>query len=473
MEDKHIKVLMIEDNPRDARLIREMLSEVRGALFDLKCADQLSTGLERLAAGGVDVLLLDLILPDSQGLNTFAKAYAQAPEIPIVVLTGLDDETLAVKAVREGAQDYLVKGQVDGNLLERSMRYAIERKWAEEALRRSEQKFKDLTETTTDWMWEVDAQGVYTYASPKIKELLGYEVSEVLGKIPFDLMPNEEAEKIGKFFNEKVINKESFYGLENVNRHKEGHLVVVETSGIPIFDERGQLKGYRGIDRDITERKRAEEQINASLREKEVLLREIHHRVKNNLQIISTLLYLQSGYIKDKEAFEMFNESINRIKSMALIHEKLYQFTDLGKIDVAEYIRELAADLSSSYGVKTDGIKLETHVREVLLTINTAIPCGLITNELVSNSLKHAFPDAKKGKIRIDLFLDSDYMFTLIVSDNGVGFPKDLDFRNTETLGLQLVMTLVKQLKGTIELDRSGGTEFKITFAELKYKERK
>jgi len=473
MEDKHIKVLMIEDNPRDARLIREMLSEVRGALFDLKCADQLSTGLERLAAGGVDVLLLDLILPDSQGLNTFAKAYAQAPEIPIVVLTGLDDETLAVKAVREGAQDYLVKGQVDGNLLERSMRYAIERKWAEEALRRSEQKFKDLTETTTDWMWEVDAQGVYTYASPKIKELLGYEVSEVLGKIPFDLMPNEEAEKIGKFFNEKVINKESFYGLENVNRHKDGHLVVVETSGIPIFDERGQLKGYRGIDRDITERKRAEEQINASLREKEVLLREIHHRVKNNLQIISTLLYLQSGYIKDKEAFEMFNESINRIKSMALIHEKLYQFTDLGKIDVAEYIRELAADLSSSYGVKTDGIKLETHVREVLLTINTAIPCGLITNELVSNSLKHAFPDAKKGKIRIDLFLDSDYMFTLIVSDNGVGFPKDLDFRNTETLGLQLVMTLVKQLKGTIELDRSGGTEFKITFAELKYKERK
>jgi len=343
MEDKHTKVLMIEDNPRDARLIREMLSEVRGALFDLKCADQLSTGLERLTAGGVDVLLLDLILPDSQGLNTFTKAYAQAPEIPIVVLTGLDDETLAVKAVREGAQDYLVKGQVDGNLLERSMRYAIERK-------------------------------------------------------------------------------------------------------------------------------RAEEQIKASLREKEVLLREIHHRVKNNLQIISTLLYLQSGYIKDKQAFEMFNESINRIKSMALIHEKLYQFTDLGKIDVAEYIRELAADLFHSYGVKTDGIKLETHVREVLLSINTAIPCGLIINELVSNSLRHALPDAKKGKIYIDLSLDSDNMFTLIVSDNGVGFPKDLDFRNTETLGLQLVMTLVKQLKGTIELDRSGGTAFKITFAEQKYK---
>ncbi|MCK4730838.1 MAG: PAS domain-containing protein, partial [Methanophagales archaeon] len=144
-----------------------------------------------------------------------------------------------------------------------------ERKRAEEALRRSEQKFKDLTETTTDWVWEADAEGVYTYASPKIKDLLGYEVSEVLGKTPFDLMPKEEAEKISKFFNEKVINKESFFGLDNVNRHKDGHLVVLETSGIPIFDEKGQLKGYRGIDRDITERKRAEKELQESMAELE------------------------------------------------------------------------------------------------------------------------------------------------------------------------------------------------------------
>ena len=135
------------------------------------------------------------------------------------------------------------------------------RKRAEEALQISEQKFKDLTETTTDWVWEVDKNGVYTYVSPKVKELLGYEVSEVLGKTPFDLMPKEEAERIGKFFNEKVLNKEPFYILENENRHKDGHLVVLETSGIPIFDERGQLEGYRGIDRDITERKRAEEKL--------------------------------------------------------------------------------------------------------------------------------------------------------------------------------------------------------------------
>ena len=130
--------------------------------------------------------------------------------------------------------------------------------------RKAEQKFKDLTETTTDWVWEVDAKGVYTYASPKIKDLLGYEAAELLGKTPFDLMPEEEAEKIRKIFNEKVFNKEQIYGLENVNRHKDGHLVVLETNGIPILDQKGKLIGYRGIDRDITERKKAEEALKKS-----------------------------------------------------------------------------------------------------------------------------------------------------------------------------------------------------------------
>jgi len=142
--------------------------------------------------------------------------------------------------------------------LRRWMQNLAERKRAEEALQQSEQKFKDLTETTTDWVWEVDAQGVYTYASPKVKDLLGYEVSEVVGKTPFDLIPGEEAKRIREFFDERVVTQQPFYSLENVNHHKDGHLIVLETSGIPIFDESGQLKGYRGIDRDITERKRAE-----------------------------------------------------------------------------------------------------------------------------------------------------------------------------------------------------------------------
>jgi len=334
----------------------------------------------------------------------------------------------------------------------------------EEALHRYRQLVKNLHEG----IWVIDKDACTTFVNPHMAEMLGCTVEEMQGKHLFSFMDERGVEIAERNLERRKQGIKEEFDFEFLR--KDGTQIYASIETAPITDDDGNYIGALAAIADLTERKQAEEQIKASLREKEILLQEIHHRVKNNLQIISTLLYLQSGYIKDKEAFEMFNESINRIKSMALIHEKLYQFTDLGKIDVGEYIRELAADLFLSYGVKTDGIKLETHVHEVLLSINTAIPCGLIINELVSNSLRHAFPDAKKGKILIDLSLDSDYMFTLIVGDNGVGFPKDLDFRNTETLGLQLVMTLVKQLKGTIELDRSGGTAFKITFAEQKYK---
>jgi two-component sensor histidine kinase len=219
--------------------------------------------------------------------------------------------------------------------------------------------------------------------------------------------------------------------------------------------------------------------IKKSLEEKEVLLKEIHHRVKNNLQIVSSLLSLQSRYIKDKRMVEMLKDGQNRIKSMALVHEKLYQAGDLAKIDPSGYIRDLASYLLRSYEAMPGGVGLKVKADDVLMGIDTAIPCGLIISELVSNSLKHAFPlcaqnsadktGCREDEIVIDLSSGNDGKFTLIVSDNGIGFPKDLDFRRTESMGLQLVNTLIDQIGGTIELDIRGGTEFKITFAEPKY----
>lgn len=220
---------------------------------------------------------------------------------------------------------------------------------------------------------------------------------------------------------------------------------------------------------DITERKRAEEQIKASLKEKEVLLREIHHRAKNNLQLIFSLLKLQSGYIKDKQDIEIFKESQNRIKSLALIHERLYQSKDLANIDFNEYIKNLANSLIKFYGTDRDKIALKVDVGDVLLGVDAAIPCGLIVNELVSNSLKHAFPEGREGKVKIALRSTDEKEIELVVSDNGVGMPEDLDFRNTESLGLHLVTILAEdQLQGKIELDRTKGTKFQIKFKEVK-----
>jgi two-component sensor histidine kinase/sensor domain CHASE-containing protein len=219
------------------------------------------------------------------------------------------------------------------------------------------------------------------------------------------------------------------------------------------------------LTQEIDERKRVEEQIKASLKEKEVLLKEIHHRVKNNLQIISSLLKLQCASIEEKQTLAIFRESQNRIESMALIHEQLYESKDLSGIDFAKYIHNLVANLFCAYEVSTNNINFKIDISKVILDINAAIPCGLIINELIANSLKYAFPSNQKGEVGINFF-SSDSKFVLAIKDDGIGFPKDLDYLNTQTLGLQLVVALTEQLEGEIELNNVQGTEFKITFSK-------
>lgn len=210
-------------------------------------------------------------------------------------------------------------------------------------------------------------------------------------------------------------------------------------------------------------RKRADEKIKSSLREKDVLLKEIHHRVKNNMQIISSLLRLQSKDIQDESTRKIFDVSQNRIRSIALIHETLYQSEDLSRIDFASYARKLATHLISMCRPEGQGIDLKIEIKDAFLDINRAIPCGLIINELVSNALKHAFPDNREGEICLVL-KSTDGTYELQVKDTGIGFPEEIDFKETDSLGLQIVNDLVKQLEGDIQLVNEGGTAFRVTF---------
>lgn len=636
----------------------------------------------------------------------------------------------------------------DGIILE-----ITERKQAEETLRRSEERFRSLVEATSDWIWEVNSRGAYTYASPKLKDILGYNPQEVIGKMPFDLMPPEEAERIRPRFAEVMNSGGSFCGLENVNLHKKGHEVTIETNGVPIFGADGKLCGYRGIGRDISERKRAEEALRdktdeldryftqaldllciadtdgyfrrlnkewvsalgysiselegsrfldyvhpedlnatlgaitqlgdqeevlnfvnryrakdgsyrwiewrsfpagkliyavarditerkrtenvmsarmrllqfaathtmdelleatldeaealtesligfyvflladqktlslqnwstrtkrefckaegkglhydisdagvwvdcihqrrpvihndyasiphrkglppghaplirelvvpvfrgenivailavgnkttdytsrdvetvslladlawsivekkradekvlSSLEEKTVLLKEVHHRVKNNMQIICSLFDLQSDSIMDEKTRDIFLDSQNRIRSMALVHEKLYQSESFAFINFEEYIDSLTQYLFNTLVKDPDLITLNVDAGDLSLEIDQAIPCGLIINELVSNSLKHAFPDERGGEITVRCHAKEDGLITLTVSDNGVGLSPDLDVGTTDTLGLQLMTMLVKQLQGHIELERDKGTAFTIQFRKSEF----
>jgi two-component sensor histidine kinase len=210
----------------------------------------------------------------------------------------------------------------------------------------------------------------------------------------------------------------------------------------------------------------AEEQSKASLKEKDVLLQEIHHRVKNNMQVISSLMGLQKDHIKDKDSIEMLAEIQNCIKSMALIHEKLYKSEDLAKINFIKYIEDLSLSLFQFYEVDSTRISLKVDGKDVFFGNDTSIPCGLIINELVSNSLKHSFPNDRKGNIQITLHPINNEDFQLVISDNGIGVPEGLDIINTKSLGLKLVDVLVRQINGNIKCNRTRGTEFIIKFKQ-------
>jgi two-component sensor histidine kinase len=216
----------------------------------------------------------------------------------------------------------------------------------------------------------------------------------------------------------------------------------------------------------VTPLRIAESAVRASLNEKEILLKEIHHRVKNNLQVISGLLNLQAHHITDETGKDIFKDSQNRVITMALIHEELYQTRDLARVDFSKYIDVLARNLLGSYGVKEDQVRLETDVESVDLVVDTAIPCGLILNELISNSLKHAFPDGRKGTIRISFKTIGDDLYEITVADDGDGPPEGTNVLESSSLGLQLVTMLIEQLHGKLQVETVGGLTFRFSFKE-------
>lgn len=240
--------------------------------------------------------------------------------------------------------------------------------------------------------------------------------------------------------------------------------VVFETTIFPILSPHGEVLQVVALWRDVSERRRTEARITTSLQEKELLLKEIHHRVKNNLQVICSLLSLQGSSIREPGVRQLFEETRNRVRSMASIHEMLYQSTDFARIDFSGYITTLASQLFSSCNISAARVKLEINVAPVSLGINLGVPCGLLINELMTNALMHAFPGDRTGTLTVSMREMPDLSVRLSVHDDGIGLPSDLDVENADSLGLQLVTTLVGQLNGSLEVKRDSGTEFVVLF---------
>jgi PAS domain S-box-containing protein len=353
-----------------------------------------------------------------------------------------------------------------------SLQDITERKHAETALQESDQRYRGAIIAAGLVPYVIDYRPPrFTFMGEGILKLTGYSAEEYTPTLLKEsvqedyvwgtnaqLTPSEARQR---FRSGQLLEWRSDMRIQT----RSGESRWLSDASIPLLDEFGKAKGAIGILQDITERKHAEEKLQASLREKETLLKEVHHRVKNNMQVISSLLNLQAGQIADPQTRDVFRDSQNRVRAMALVHEKLYQSADLARIQFGEYIRHLTDFLFRAYSQQAQNISLQLDIADVTLGVDTAIPCGLLINELVSNALKHAFPQGRAGTLTVALHATSPQQCSLVVQDDGVGMPTAFDWQQTTSLGLQLVLSLVSQLAGEVQLTNQAGTTFTIQFA--------
>ena len=348
-------------------------------------------------------------------------------------------------------------------LEERVRERTIELKSAEKVASEAKSRYQDLVEGLDGIVWEAIPSTLhFTFVSSKAEAILGYPISQWIENPRFwkNIIHPDDRERILRWMNEVSENKQQERQFEYRVVTADGRILWL--NNIVGLSNPGGYERLRGIMIDVTERKEMERLVKKSLEEKDLLLKEIHHRVKNNLQIISSLLNLQKNYVTSRECSSVLDESQNRVHSMALIHEKLYQTENLTQISFADYVHDLSSFLFRSYGVENTKVKFNVN-SEAFLNIDTAIPCGLIVSELISNALKYAFAQRPAGEIFIETRQENG-TFELWVKDDGIGFPEDLDFRNTQSLGMRLVNSLTRQLQGKIELQRACGTCFRISF---------
>jgi PAS domain S-box-containing protein len=342
-----------------------------------------------------------------------------------------------------------------------------EKEIAERNLREQAAKIKSVFESTAIMIWTIDETNrITSFNSFFYEEAVRYFKKRIEKKDDFFKYINpfcspEKYTELLEFYKKARGGLKQQFEIALIN-HK-GEEIWIETFLNPILYDSGQVHEVACMANNITEKKRYLKQINESLKEKEILLQEVHHRVKNNLQVISSILNLQTSYVDDARTKEILQESQNRIKSMAFIHESLYQNKDFSRVDFSEYILALSKNLLHSYNINRDAVELTTKFDKVSLSLDQAIPCGLIVNELITNALKYAFPKNREGKIEV-LINHKKGQICIVVKDNGVGIPKDFNFEASNTLGLQLVFTLVEQLDAKIKYNTNHGTKFLITF---------
>jgi PAS domain S-box-containing protein len=318
-----------------------------------------------------------------------------------------------------------------------------------------------------------DARGIIIWANPAFEYLTGYSFEEVSGHNPREIIKSGKHDRIFYMNMWDTIMSGKVWKGEIINRRKDGTLYTEEMTIAPVKDKNGEILNYVAIKQDITERNLAIKILKDSLSEKRELIREIYHRTKNNMQVIISMFSLQSMLDDDEKVAKVLRDMENRIRTMALVHEKLYQSRDLSKLDLKDYLLELINNIITGYITDRKKIVIKEKMENLEVLIDTATTCGLVVNELVTNAAKYAFPGIENGELKISLARDKAGEITLIIADNGCGAGLSIDLENTESMGIQIVKNIVEyQMKGNIKLDSSTGVKWTITFNDNVYNER-
>lgn len=465
------RVLLIEDNPNDALLVCSALADVGdrqfcGSLFDIHAATRLSVAIDWLAEKSFDVILLDLSLPDSQGFeHTFSAIREHAGAIPVIVLTGLGDESLGLKMVRAGAQDYLIKSRVERYVLVKAIRYALERGRSEQALRKSEEAFRSIVETTREWIWSIDLRGYLKYSNPAVETILGYKPEDLVGRQFARLLHPQTSQSFKTQIEDAIFNRRGWSGLVLKWLHKDGSLRWLESNSVPVYGADGELVGFRGSDRDITERELARSAhadlrlrlISAQEEERHRISRELHDQMGQS--IVALMLGLKSlaeTSQPTKEARSQFQQLQNLAGEMARdVHSLALELrpTALNDLGLEVALSNYLAGWSTRWQIAADFHSHGLMDRRLAPHLETNI--YRIAQEALTNIVRHA----KARNVSVLLERAADRV-VVIIEDDGCGFDVGVVMKNSareRRLGLLGMEERVALVGGSLTIESTPG----------------
>jgi PAS domain S-box-containing protein len=458
------RVLLVEDDPGAAALMRRTLER---SGYSVEVAGGVEAGLKALGGDepqGYDALLLDYRLPDGESWQVADAAKARIPEVPVVFVTGMSDESLAIEALRRGFADYIKKTDGFWNELPAVLERVARLRRIKSSLDETGALMRAIVEHSSDLIAVYSGEGKLVYMSPVCLTLLGKNPQELAGRSWMEIIVPEDREHLETMLAGLGENAHQAATLRCC--HKDGSLAWVEARAARLLAATAAQPTIVLTLHDITAQREHEEQMESALKEKEVLLREVYHRVKNNLQVIQSLLKMRARLLPEGETRAAIDSTVQRIFAMSLAHEHLYRKEDLARLSLSEYLSDLFKGVEASNSAPPGQIGLLLDAEEILLTLEYAIPFGLLANELLSNSFKHGFPEGRRGTITLSVHR-ADGVVRMAVSDDGIGLPENFDAAKCDSMGLKLAASLAHQLGGNLEFSSAKGCRVQANLTRL------